>query len=128
MTNFQKDLGAVSAEIETLQARSTAMNTKLQNRKVVEKLLGPAVEEISITPATVKKIVEGPIDNAWVKALDDLEKRSRTIEHKLKSPNKVLAVSDVKPLLDDLQNLVLNSTSFSSMRWLIGLVGHRTNT
>ena len=106
MTNFQKDLGAVSAEIETLQARSTALNTKLENRKVVEKLLGPAVEEISIAPAVVKRIAEGPIDHAWVKALDELEKRSKAIERKLNGPDKVLAASDLKPLLEDLTNLV----------------------
>src|SRR3954469_12759153 len=47
LTNFQTDLAAVSAEIESLQNRSIALNTKLQNRKVVEKLLGPAVEDIS---------------------------------------------------------------------------------
>lgn len=101
-------MGAVSAEIETLQSRSTALNTKLENRKVVEKLLGPAVEEISISPAVVKRISEGPIDHAWVKALEELEKRSRTIDNKLKGSDKVLAISDVKPLLDDLTNLVIS--------------------
>ena len=128
MTNFQKDLGAVSAEIETLQARSTALNTKLENRKVVEKLLGPAVEEISIAPAVVKRIVEGPIDPTWVKALDDLEKRSKAIERKLTGPDKVLAASDVKPLLEDLTNLVLSPTSGCPVLWLIATVGYRTYT
>ena len=107
LTNFQKDLGAVSAEIETLQSRSTALNTKLENRRVVEKLLGPAVEEISIAPTTVKRISEGPIDQTWVKALGDLDKRLKVIESKAKGPDKVLAVSDVEPLLEDLTNKVL---------------------
>ena len=128
MTNFQKDLGAVSAEIETLQARSTALNTKLENRKVVEKLLGPAVEEISIAPAVVKRIAEGPIDHIWVKALDDLEKRSKAIERKLKGPDKVLAASDVKPLLEDLTNLVSSLMSRCSILWLIATAGYRTYT
>ena len=128
MTNFQKDLGAVSAEIETLQARSTALNTKLENRKVVEKLLGPAVEEISIAPAVVKRIAEGPIDPTWIKALDDLEKRSKAIERKLTGPDKVLAASDVKPLLEDLTNLVLSPTSGRPVLWLIATVGYRTYT
>ena len=106
LTSFQKDLGAVSAEIETLQSRSTALNTRLENRRVVEKLLGPAVEEVSIAPAVVKKISEGPIDQTWVKALDELEKRSKVIENKLKSPGTMQAVRDIKPLLDDLINKV----------------------
>ncbi len=128
MTNFQKDLGAVSAEIETLQARSTALNTKLENRKVVEKLLGPAVEEISIAPAVVKRIAEGPIDQTWVKALDDLEKRSKAIERKLKGPDKVLAASDVEPLLEDLTNLVSSLMTCYSILWLIATAGYRTYT
>ena len=106
LTNFQNDLGTVSAEIETLQSRSTELNTRLENRKVVEKLLGPALEEVSISPAVVRTISEGPIDCAWIKALDDLERRSNTIDEKLKGPETIQAISDVKPLLDDLANLV----------------------
>lgn len=106
LTSFQKDLGSVSAEIETLQSRSAALSTKLENRKVVEKVLGPAVEEISIAPALVKIISEGPIDLEWVKALDELEKRSKAIKSKVEGSDTILALSDTKPLLDDLTNKV----------------------
>ncbi|MCJ1402100.1 hypothetical protein MMC11_005319 [Xylographa trunciseda] len=102
LTSFQKDLGHVSAEIETLQNRSSALNTRLENRKVVEKLLGPAVEEISISPTIVKVISEGPIDENWLKALAELEKRSRMIENKVKGSETIKAITDVKPLLDNL--------------------------
>ena len=73
---------------------------------MVEKLLGPAIEEICVSPATVKQISEGPIDHAWMKALEELEKRSKTIENRMKGPDKVFAISEVKPLLEDLTNLV----------------------
>lgn len=106
LTNFQKDLGVVSAEIETLQSRSTALNTKLDNRKSVEKLLGPAVEEMSIAPTVVKKISEGPIDYTWVKALEDLEMRLKLIDNKIKGSDGILAASDLRPLLEDLTSLV----------------------
>ena len=86
------------------------MNTKLQNRKVVEKLLGPAIEEICVSPAIVRQISEGPIDHAWIKALEELEKRSKTIESKMKGAEKVLAISEVKPLLEDLTNLARVAT------------------
>lgn len=102
LTSFQKDLGAVSAEIETLQSRSTALNTKLENRKVVEKLLGPAVEDIAIAPAVVKIISEGPIDLSWVKALDELERRSKALESKIQGPEAIMAIADLKPLYDNL--------------------------
>lgn len=102
LTNFQSDLEAVSAEIESLQNRSIALNTKLENRKVVEKLLGPAVEDISISPAVVRKIAEGPVDEGFVRALAEVEKRSKTINDKAQDHPDLMAVKDVKPLLDDL--------------------------
>ena len=107
MTSFQKDLGTVSAEIETLQARSHALNTKLENRKVVEKLLGPAVEEISISPNVVMTIAEGPMNENWIKALQELENRAKFIESKFEDPSSIRAVTDIKPLLDNLVSKVL---------------------
>ena len=104
LTNFQSDLGAVTAEIESLQNRSIALNTKLENRKVVEKLLGPAVEDISISPAVVCTIASGPIDETFLHALADLEKRSKTIHTRAKEQPDVRALSDIKPLLLDLTN------------------------
>ena len=102
----------MSAEIETLQSRSTALNTKLENRRVVEKLLGPAVEEVTISPTVVKKISEGTMDHAWIKALEELEKRSRAINSKAKGPDKMLAASDLAPLLENLTNVVNMRSSY----------------
>lgn len=104
LTNFQADLGAVSAEIESLQNRSIALTTKLENRKIVEKVLGPAVEDISISPAVVRKIAEGPVDDGFLRALSDLEKRSKTITSKSASQADLKALTDIKPLLVDLTN------------------------
>lgn len=106
LTTFQKDLGAVSAEIETLQSRSTALNTKLENRKRVEQLLGPAVEDISIAPDVIRIISEGPVDQKWVKSLEELERCSKATKDRMKGPDTVRAVSNLQPLLDDLSNKV----------------------
>lgn len=78
------------------------MNTKLENRKVVEKLLGPSVEELSISPAVVRKISEGAIDDGFIAALAELEDRSKAILAKDKEDAQVKAVEDIKPLLSDL--------------------------
>lgn len=101
LTSFQADLAAVSAEIETLQNRSSALNTKLETRKQVEKLLAPEIDALSISPATVRKIADGPIDDGWIKALDDLEKRSKSIDSKA-SQSK--SAADLKPLIDKLKD------------------------
>ncbi|KAI9793943.1 MAG: hypothetical protein M1833_000512 [Piccolia ochrophora] len=104
LESFQRDLGAVSAEIETLQNRSTALNKKLDNRRAVEKLLGPTVEDFSISPTVVRKIAEGPVDEKWVWALGELEKRRKATEAKGREQPKTKAIQDIKPLLESLTN------------------------
>lgn len=114
LTSFQNDLAAVSAEIETLQARSSALSVRLENRKVVENGLGPIVEEISVPPAVVKKIVEGAIDEAWVRALAEVEKKSKAMEIKSKENRNIKGINDLKPLLGNLIDKVRKVGSTSS--------------
>jgi hypothetical protein len=104
LNDFQTELGAVSAEIETLQTRSTQLNAMLENRRNVEKLLGPAVEEISISPKAVRTIAEGPMDESWVRALNEIDARTMSIEAKASSSNGFKAIEDMRPLLIDLKN------------------------
>jgi hypothetical protein len=106
LNDFQTELGAVSAEIETLQTRSTQLNAMLDNRRNVERLLGPAVEEISISPKTVRTIVEGPMDENWVRALNEIDARTASIEAKASSSSGFKAIEDVRPLLVDVKNKV----------------------
>ena len=82
------------------------MNSQLENRKNVERLLGPAVEEISISPKTVKLIAEGPIDENWIKALNEIETRSTTIDAKSSGSTSIKALEDAMPLLTELKNKV----------------------
>ncbi|PCH04653.1 Vps52/Sac2 [Penicillium occitanis (nom. inval.)] len=102
LADFQTELGIVSAEIETLQTRSVQLNAKLENRRNVERLLGPAVEDISISPNAIRTITDGLIDEKWVKALNEIEARSISIEKSTGTSLK--AVDDVRPLLIDLKN------------------------
>lgn len=104
LADFQTELGIVSAEIETLQTRSVQLNAKLENRRNVERLLGPAVEDISISPNAIRTITDGLIDEKWVKALNEIEARSISIEKS--TGTSIKAVDDVKPLLVDLKNKV----------------------
>jgi hypothetical protein len=109
LTSFQNDLAMVSAEIETLQARSTALSIRLENRKTVEAGLGPIVEEISVSPAVVKKIVDGPIDEGWVRALAEVEKRSKAMDARSKEQRNILGINDLRPLLENLISKVNSS-------------------
>lgn len=104
LTNFKAELGQVSAEIESLQARSVLLNAQLDNRRKVEKLLGPAVEEISLSPSIVQAISDGPVDETFAKALTEIEARSLSVDEKTKGDTQAKAAEDIKPLLEDLRN------------------------
>lgn len=81
---------------------------RLENRRVVESGLGPVVEEISVSPTVVKKIVDGPIDEAWVRALAEVDKRAKALDSKAKEHRDIKGISDLRPLLENLIHKVLD--------------------
>lgn len=97
----------MSAEIETLQSRSTGLNTRLEARKDVEKLLGPEVDALSVSPAVVRKLSEGAIDESWLKALREFEKCCKSIDGRSKNAPGIKALQGIKPLVEDLRNKVV---------------------
>ena len=103
--DFQRELGVVSAEIESLQARSVQLNAMLENRRNVQRLLGPAVDEITISPRGVRRIVEGPIDSRWVRTLNEIDLKTTNIESK----GSLKAVEHVRPLLAAIRKKVRTS-------------------
>ncbi|KAL7627372.1 Vacuolar protein sorting-associated protein 52 [Parahypoxylon ruwenzoriense] len=102
LTSFRNDLATVSADIETLQARSTALNVRLENRKAVEKGLGPVVEEISVSPMVVSKIADGHIDDTWVKVVAEIDKRVTAYKKNISSARSSKGLQDLGPLLEKL--------------------------
>ncbi|KAK6828491.1 Vacuolar protein sorting-associated protein 52 B [Apiospora arundinis] len=102
LTSFRNDLANVSADIETLQARSTALNVRLENRKAVEKGLGPVVEEISVSPVVVSMIAESHIDEAWLKALAEVDKRATAYKKNAAGAQSSKGLQDLGPLLEKL--------------------------
>ncbi|OHE98768.1 Vps52/Sac2 family protein [Colletotrichum orchidophilum] len=102
LTSFRNDLAAVSADIESLQSRSAAMNVRLDNRKAVEKAFGPVVEELSVSPHVVSKISEGQIDETWVRMLAEVDKRATAYKKSILSQGESKAWADLGPLLEKL--------------------------
>jgi len=102
LASFRNDLATVSADIETLQARSAALSVRLENRKAVEKALGPVVEEISVSPVIVAKIADGHIDDAWVKALNEVDKRTTAYKKGESNSEQNKGLQDLGPLLEKL--------------------------
>ncbi|KAH7137124.1 Sac2 family-domain-containing protein [Dactylonectria estremocensis] len=101
LTSFRNDLATVSSDIESLQARSTALSKRLENRKEVEKALGPLVEELSLPPEVISKISEGHIDDTWAKMLSELDRRASSFKKKTGSEQSH-ASKDLGPLLEKL--------------------------
>ncbi|KAI0387475.1 Vps52-domain-containing protein [Hypomontagnella monticulosa] len=102
LTSFRNDLATVSADIETLQARSTALSVRLENRKAVEKGLGPVVEEISVSPTIVSKIADGHIDESWVKIVAEIDRRATAYKKSSASAHGSKGLEDLGPLLEKL--------------------------
>ncbi|KAH7244632.1 Vacuolar protein sorting-associated protein 52 [Fusarium solani] len=101
LASFRNDLATVSADIESLQTRSTALNRRLENRKQVEKALGPLVEELSLSPEVISKISEGHIDETWAKMLAELDRKTVSFKKKSETrPSK--AAKDLEPILEKL--------------------------
>ena len=111
--SFRNDLAAVSADIETLQSRSTLLNSRLENRKTVGRALGPVIEDLSVSPETVAKVVDGPIDESWLKALGEVDKRATAYRKTSAGSKKSKAWSDLGPLLE---NLILKVAQDVSLR------------
>jgi hypothetical protein len=102
LESFRNDLAIVSADIESLQDRSTALNNRLENRQKVEKALGPLVEELSVSPETITKIAEGHVDETWAKMLADIDKRAAAHNKRSAQPEETKASGDLGPLLEKL--------------------------
>ena len=54
LSGFQSDLGSLSAEIQTLQEQSIAMNVKLKNRQAVRGELSQFVDEMAVPDSMIK--------------------------------------------------------------------------
>ncbi|KAI1265780.1 Vps52-domain-containing protein [Xylariaceae sp. FL1019] len=102
LASFRNDLATVAADIETLQARSAALNIRLENRKAVEKGLGPVIEELSVSPVVVAKIADGHVDDAWVKTLNEIDKRATAHKKNASGSENQKGFQDLGPLLEKL--------------------------
>lgn len=100
LSAFQTDLGTVSAEIESLQNRSLSLGRQLDNRRNVEKLLGPIIDDVVFPPNDIRRLVEGEVNESWVKALYQTDRRVSAINGK--DSMKVKAVQEVQPELENI--------------------------
>lgn len=90
----------------------------------MERGLGPLVEDLSVSPHVVSKVAEGPIDEAWLKVLAEVDKRSEAYKKATQAgQGQSKAAADLGPLLE---KLTLKVTASSSQTWNIGELTVRT--
>ncbi|KAF0930194.1 hypothetical protein E2562_030844 [Oryza meyeriana var. granulata] len=121
ITGFQVHIGSISSELRSLQERSLDISVRLKNRKLVETKLAKFVEEIVAPPGLVTVIIDGEVNDGYVKNLEILSKKLRfsQVDPMI---NASKSLKDIKPELERLLQKALSKVSdylteiFFSMR------------
>ncbi|XP_051187524.1 vacuolar protein sorting-associated protein 52 A isoform X2 [Lolium perenne] len=121
LSGFQVHIGSISSEIRSLQEKSLDLGVRLNNRKLVETKLATFVEEIVAPPGLVNVIIDGEVNDEYIKSLNILSKKLRFAQV---DPmiNASKALKDIKQELERLRRKALSKVSnhiteiFSSMR------------
>ncbi|KQK21279.1 vacuolar protein sorting-associated protein 52 A isoform X2 [Brachypodium distachyon] len=102
LTGFQTEIGSISSEIKVLQEKSMDMGLKLKNRKAAESKLSKFVEDIIVPPRMIDIIVDGEVNDEYMRTLDILSKKIKFIEadSMVKSSK---ALKDVQPEVERLR-------------------------
>ncbi|KAG2540069.1 hypothetical protein PVAP13_9NG530700 [Panicum virgatum] len=102
LTGFQTEIGSISSEIKVLQEKSMDMGLKLKNRKAAESKLSKFVEDIIVPPRMIDIIVDGEVNDEYMRALKTLSKKIKFIDADpmVKSSK---ALKDVQPEVERLR-------------------------
>ncbi|KIK67980.1 hypothetical protein GYMLUDRAFT_155416 [Collybiopsis luxurians FD-317 M1] len=99
LSTFQKDLTAVSGQISELQDRSKDIDNRLKSRRKIEKPLSSLISDIVVPPTLATLILDKPVDESWIPAVEDLERHLEVI----KARSRVKAARDLGEVLEGLR-------------------------
>uniref|UniRef100_M8CB20 Uncharacterized protein n=1 Tax=Aegilops tauschii TaxID=37682 RepID=M8CB20_AEGTA len=112
---------SLSSELRSLHEKSLDLGVRLKNRKLAETKLAAFVEEIVAPPGLVNAIIDGEVNDDYIKSLNMLSKKLRFAQvDPLLNASK--ALKDIKQELERLRKKALSKVSayvigiFSSMR------------
>lgn len=123
---FQADLGSISSEIKSLQEQSMSMGVKLKNRKIAEAKLAQFVEEVVVPPSMIDTIVDGEVNEEYVKVLQVLSKKLNYVAENGVSKDS-LAMQDVIPEFEKLRAKAVYKAREFLMQKLYALRRPKTN-
>ncbi|KAK9080184.1 hypothetical protein SSX86_001859 [Deinandra increscens subsp. villosa] len=123
---FQVEIGSISSDIKILQEKSLDMGLKLKNRKVAESKLAKFVEEIIIPPRMIDIIVDGEVNDEYLRTLEILSKKLKFVEvdSMVKTSN---ALKDVQPELERLRQKAISKVFEFMIQKLYALRKPKTN-
>ncbi|XP_041008150.1 vacuolar protein sorting-associated protein 52 A-like isoform X1 [Juglans microcarpa x Juglans regia] len=123
---FQAEIGSISSDIKTLQEKSMDMGLKLKNRKVAESKLAKFVEDIIVPPRMVDIIVDGEVNDEYMRTLEILSKKLKFVEvDPMVKASK--ALKDVQPELEKLRQKAVSKVFDFIVQKLYALRKPKTN-
>lgn len=126
LSGFQAEIGSISSDIKILQEKSMDMGLKLKNRKVAESKLSKFVEDIIVPPRMVDIIVDGEVNDEYMRILEILSKKLKFVEvdPSIKSSK---ALKDVQPELEKLRQKAVSKVFEFTVQKLYALRKPKTN-
>ncbi|CAI9112929.1 OLC1v1013440C1 [Oldenlandia corymbosa var. corymbosa] len=126
LSGFQAEIGSISSDIKVLQEKSMDMGLKLKNRKVTESKLAKFVEDIIVPPRMIDIIVDGEVNDEYLRTLEILSKKLKFVE--MDSTVKTSkALKDVQPELERLRQKAVTKVYDFMVQKLYALRKPKTN-
>uniref|UniRef100_A0A5K3F7R5 Vacuolar protein sorting-associated protein 52 homolog n=1 Tax=Mesocestoides corti TaxID=53468 RepID=A0A5K3F7R5_MESCO len=83
LANFHRDLGAISSDIQDLQARSMAMNQRLQNRQAVRCELSQFLSDMIVPDSLIQHILLTPVtEQDFIENLHELDHKLNVLANR----------------------------------------------
>lgn len=126
LSGFQAEIGSISSNIKILQEKSMDMGLKLKNRKAAESKLAKFVEDIIVPPRMIDIIVDGEVNEEYMRTLEILSKKIKFVEiDTMVKTSK--ALNDVQPELEKLRQKAVSKVFDFMVQKLNALRKPKTN-
>ncbi|XP_030934710.1 vacuolar protein sorting-associated protein 52 A isoform X1 [Quercus lobata] len=126
LSGFQVEIGSISSDIKVLQEKSMDMGLKLKNRKSAESKLAKFVEDIIVPPRMVDIVVDGEVNDEYMRTLEILSKKLKFVEvDPMVKASK--ALKDVQPELEKVRQKAVSKVFDFIVQKLYALRKPKTN-
>ncbi|KAL3641855.1 Vacuolar protein sorting-associated protein 52 [Castilleja foliolosa] len=126
LSGFQVEIGSISSDIKILQEKSLDMGLKLKNRKAAESKLAKFVEDIIVPPRMIDIIVDGEVNEEYMRTLEILSKKLKFVEADAMVKNSK-SLGDVQPELEKLRQKAVSKVFDFMVQKLNALRKPKTN-